>query len=769
MLCHFEMDKKEPAGGGSSAAAILKLSKLLSNQEKDREESMKGHKRILTSSSSSSMGAGAQIFSEESMMSGFRHEVEEDAQMSDSRGALSEDTVMTDITPQVHVDRDSFPRQSFKFAADDSDSNGKKKANPFTQRTERTRYNTMELSDYYSKLDHPKRVCIAENFKFHLKSIFNPKTGKEEVQRTDANGKPFPETLYKYHIYSRPSAFLSKVAMQSEETRYAFVIVEEGEPVFAYFDFDLGPEHRKPELHGESSINLLGYSLAMFRMVMSQILCINLLCVSDGVVIAESEQKKKWSNHAHIPWPFEERISLNDVMTKAQMRFSEVHAEGVKAVAPMFYTRFDKNANKEVEACVIDKNVYTKKRNFRVPYAMKAKDNSPILKPVPRLDLWNRPEDTEMCASQDLYQGLSAYMILCRNSLEFWTPHTVRTKDIFPVKGDVVLSSQDFQCLPVTGKVQTYKQLLNELGSPDNCTLDQDRRPATMVWGGRNTSPPVDSRIEKYIEKLFRLLYDENWADATRMGQSKGGEYQRIINKLYGVCRNSPLHTQALLVLIPHVYKTGMNLLQQFPRSAELTFDKVAEYAKIVGDVFARNGPCSEAFEHVWEFRSSVELAYSNTCTQAQRIKRAEYLHKLGGLAMPIFTDDYALRGGSYNASGCATDVIFIDMFITEMMLWSGQAIYVFQMDPETGGDDSKLLDVLPKNDSDYDELFKRCVYYTCHRLGRQVESPSRNTKARGPLCSPKRELPPLFEAMKKRAGAKGFTGPGIPFTTLKK
>jgi hypothetical protein len=762
-------DKKE---------AAFKLSRLLSNQEKERDEVSKKrpHNRILGSSSSSSIGPGAQIFSEESMGLDYRHDVEEDAQMSDSRGATStEDTIMTDGAPpqhHVHADRDSFPRQTFKFASEECDGSKKKanSSNPSYQRTERTKLNTMELSDYYDKTVYPRRVCIAENYRFNFKTIINPITGKQEVQRKDAKGKDYPETLYKYHIYPRPSAFLIKVAMQSDETRYAFIIVEEGEPIFAYFDFDLGPEHRKLELHGDSHINLLGYSMAMIRMLISQVLCVNVLCMGDGYALYETEKKEKWSDHVHVAWPFEERISLHDVMAKVSSRLSEVHADGVKAVAPMFFTRYDKNAKKEVETCVVDMTVYTKKRNFRVPYAKKAKEGSSILKPTTSVKLWNKPQDTEMCASNALYEGLSTCMVLCRNSFEFWNSHTVRKKEVLPAKGDVALFSQDFQCLPVTGKVQTYKQVLSELASQDNCRLDQDKRPAAIVWGGKNTSLPVDTRIEKYLEKFFRLLYDESWPDAVRLAQSRGADYQRVLTDIYKICRKSPLHTQAVLVLLPQVYKTGMDLLQVFPRSSELTFDKVVEYARLIGDVFSRSGPCSEAFEHLWEFRTMVEMAYSNTCTPAQRTKRAEYLDKLGSMALPVFTEEYALNGGSYNASGCATDIVFIDMFITEVMLWSGQAVHVFEMDPATGGDNTaKLLDVLPKDRSDYDDLFRRCIYYTCRRLGRQVDVPSRTTRARGPVTHRRPELPPMYEEMKRRAAARGFAGPIFPFMTLKK
>jgi hypothetical protein len=681
------------------SSAAFQLSRLLSSQEKEREENNKKrpHNRILGCSSSSSIGAGAQIFSEESMGADYRHDVEEDAHMADSRGATSaEDTIMTEGPSShrhsIHADRDSFPRQTFKFAAEDADESKKKSNNPMYHRTERTSLNTMELSDFYDKTVYPKRVCIAENYRFNFKVITNPVTGRQEVQRKDARGKDYPETLYKYHIYPRPSAFLTKVAADSEEIRYAFAIVEEGEPIFAYFDFDMGPEYRKPELHGDSMINLLGYSMAMVRMLISQVLCINVLCMGDGFVVYESEQKSKWSAHTHVGWPFEERISLHDVMVKVSARLSEVHADGVKAVAPMFYTRFDKNSQKDVETCTIDKTVYTKKRNFRVPGAKKAKEGSPALRPTKAVTLWNRPQDTEMCASESLYMGLSACMIICRNSFEFWNTHTVRKRDVLPAKGDVALFSQDFQCLPVTGKVQTYKQLLSELASQDNCRLDQDKRPAAIVWGGKNTSLPVDTRIEKYLEKFFRLLYDESWPDTVRLAQSRGGEFQRVVTDIYKICRKSPLHIQAVLVIMPQVYKTGMDLLQIFPRSNERTFDKVVEYARLIGDVFARSGPCAEAFEHLWEFRTMVELAYSNTSTTTQRAKRAEYLHKLGSLALPIFTEEHALNGGSYNACGCATDILFIDMFITEVMLWSGQAVHVFEMDPATGGDNTAKL-----------------------------------------------------------------------------
>ena len=753
-------------------SAVLQLSRLITGHERDREESNKRrtHNRVLASSSSSSIGAGAQVFSEESMGADYRHDVEEDAQMSDSRGVTSaEDSIMTDGAPhphQVHGDRDSFVRQTFKFAAEDSPGGGKKGSNgPAYHHTERTKHNTMELSDYYDKTVYPKRVCIAENYRFNFRVTTNPATGRQEVQRRDAKGRDYPETLYKYHIYPRPSAFLTKVASESEETRYAFTIVEEGEPVFAYFDFDMGPEHRKPELHGDSMINLLGYSMAIVRMLLSQVLCINVLCMGDGFVVYESEQREKWSAHVHVGWPFEERISLHDVMAKVSARLSEVHADGVKAVAPMFYTRYDKNAKKDAEMCTIDKTVYTKKRNFRVPYAKKAKEGSTVLKPTRTVTLWNRPQDAEMCASDALYRGLSACMVLCRNSFEFWNTHTVRKREVLPPRGDATLLPQDFQCLPVTGKVQTYKQLLTELASKENCGLDQDERPPAVVWGGKNTSLPVDTRIEGYLDKLFRLLYDESWPDAVRLGQSKGGEHQRVVTALYRTCRRSPLHTQAVLVLVPQVYKTGMNLLQTFPRSNVPTFDKVVEYARLIGDVFAGSRPCSEAFEHLWEFRTMVELAYSNTSTVAQRAKRADYLHKLGSMAQPIFTEEYALKGGSYNASGCATDVTFIDMFITEVLLWSGQAVYTFEMDP-AANDDAKLLDVFPRDDPDYEDLFKRCIYYTCRRLARQVDVPSRTTLARGPR---RPALPPIYEEMRRRAAARGLSGLAVPFVTLKK
>lgn len=785
----------DDAGAGQSRAMLVKnlakLSNIIKSHERDRERdetaarqhaangantasvSLANRKRPMNSSSSSSISGLIQPV-DSMMSSSLQHQPLTDsddmAASMRSSSAISPDESMPDIfgaeatmmdaaPPRgsaAQADRESFPRKGFTYEVEETPS--QKARHPTYQRKES---DIMELSPYYSLADYPKRVCIAENYVTKFRQVFDQATGTYKLKTTDDRGKELPKTRYKYWIYSRPSAFLTKVAAKSEETRHAFVIVEENEPVFAYFDFDLPEQHKRP-VHGVSSVNLLGYALAMLRMLISAALGMNVLCVADGYVLYDSDDAKKWSHHTHVPWPFNERLSLAEVMKKAVTRLEEVRKDRLKAVAPLFFAHVDKKTGKDVETCVIDKNVFTKKRNFRVPYARKADKNAALV-PSTAVDRWNRPEDAEMCGSESYYMGLSACMILCRNSREFWTPRVLKNADMLKTREDATAVKDDFWCMPVTGNSRAHFKALVELSSGANGAFDGAT--GQWRWSASGKEQHVDVRIEKRLEGMFRLLYDESWKDLTRNAEARGVGCARIVEDLMGVCRRSPLHAQAAMVLLAHCYKPGAGLAQRMHGSDSLgVFEAVTECARAVGDVLCRRGALETAFSHVWRFRTLVELTYSNTCTEEQRTERTAFLASLGTRASAAFTEQHALDGGEYDVRGCAYDCLFIDLFISELLLWSGQAVFVFQRDKRHP--EAAPLDVLPRSDEDYEELLRKCVYYACTRLpGRQVDAPTRAVLAPAALLRPE----PVYELIKAAALEAGTEMSEFAYAILKR
>lgn len=690
------------------------------------------------------MSDSMHIVSEESMAPNLRLEVSQDrcaalesASSMDLSPILSEDANMGEASTPRGSSLASQQRQALTASSAQSHITRDPRYNFATQKfpyqvpgESRNASEVMVKSKYHDVSEYQLRVCVAINYK-----TSNP-------YRPD--GSKNPKTKYSYRIYARPSVILLKLLQErlnpSSELRHAFVVVDEDEPIFRFGDYDLPAECIDPAVHGKNLMDLVGYATAVNRLLESQIMAVNLLCFGDGYVPFVSTENEKWSAHLHMTFPYNTRVTLATVMKQCADRIEEAYRDGLKSAKPLIYKQINK-AGKEELAHVADKKIFTKKRNFRMPYATKA-DKTASLVPTNSLPLWNRPA-SYMCASDATFEGLSACMITCRTSIEMWNPNNMRNAHLLEAaRGtatknaqlDAVSFQSDFRCLPVTGNSANYtKKILYDVKDgacpPVILTekyLKTDSNTGKYEW--RTLRDRIDGVVDECIEWVFKLLYSDSWLETKRNALLHGGEEQAMVEGIAELCRKSPLHTQAFLALLPHVYQPGKPLDQPFMNSPDPALDVVIDAASSIADAFQpikkTEAKLVAAWRDVWEFRAHVELSYSNTCTDAQRSARKAYLKDLGERATVLFTQAAVERSDArIDVRSCSNDVAFMDAFATELLIWSGQAVYVFQREPSA--ERLPLLNVLCTTEEEYTHLFERCMAYTCTRLGRIPDVPA--------------------------------------------
>lgn len=749
------------------------LSKLLSAQERVRKAEQQAAKRpqpedeergILKSSSTTMI-----MVSDESRMPSLRHEVSQDRRTAlDSASSTdcllpmsaaaagtilnSEDANMCDeqdehgtsLTTTSKDPRYNFPTQEFVYQVPDAG---------------RPRGDVMTESKYHDVHEYHMRVCIAINYK--TSNPFRP------------DGSKNPPTKYKYRIYARPSVVLLKLLRErnivpNAELRHAFIITEEAEPLFRYGDYDLPPESRIASVHGKNCMDLVGYALAMYRLLESQVLCVNLLCYGDGYVPFVSTESAKWSAHCHMPFPYAERTSLSTVMKQCAERVTDAYNAGIKAAKPLIYKRTNKSGKEELCRFADDK-VFTKKRNFRLPFATKA-DKTATLVPTESVPLWNRP-DSDLCVANTPFETLSAALICCRTSMEMWNANNVRNAKLLEaVRGkqnkaapqlDVVTYQHDFRCLPVTGSATTYlkKVQYESKGGALPVLLAKYRKSnaSTGKYEWLSSRELVDTLIDECIGWVFKLLYDDEWLVLKRNAQLHGGGQKRMVEGIMELCRKSPMHAQAFFVLLPHIYQPGKPLDQRLVgEPADLALDKVIESAEAIGSVFhsihIADSDRTAAWKELWEYRTYIETTYSNTCTDEQRRLRSAYLCKLGDKASGIFSPqaDAHLVDAKVDVRRCCSDVSSLDVLATELLIWSGQAIYAFQRESAAISANLPLLDVLCVTDDEFAQLIEKCAIYTCTRLGRTPDVPATALRVYAPGFSGEDPIDALANDLQK-------------------
>lgn len=777
-------------------AAKFELAKLLGAQERLRREEENKPKNVLRgghlrSSSSSSNGFGGiapsdsmQLISEESMAPTLRHEVSQDRRAAlDSASSMDlspSNTLMSgteDANMPMSVDEDSRAstatprqRQSLVASAAQTHITRNPKYNFPTQQFHhqvpvpgKPEEKVMLSSEYHDVTEYHLRVCMAINYKTR-----NP---------LKPDGTKNAPTKYSYRIYSRPSVILLKLLQErrnpESELRHAFVVVDENEPIFEFADYDLPSECVEPAVHGSNLLDLVGYATAVIRLLESQILAVNLLCFGDGYVPFVSNENAKWSAHCHMAFPHNARVALATVRKQCADRIAEAYKDQVKSAKPLIFRRTNK-AGKEELMHFADNKIFTKKRNFRAPYATKA-DKTASLVPTDAVPLWNRPE-SDMCASDKPFEGLSTSMITCRTSIEMWNANNVRNPKVLEAaRGtdtknpqlDVVTFQSDFRCLPVTGNSAIYVKKILYDSKDGGCPpviltekyLKSDSNTGKYEW--RTMKDRIGGVIDECIEWVFKLLYSDSWTEVKRNALLHGGSEQGMVEGIVELCRISPLHTQAFLALLPHAYQPGKPLNQEFINGADPMIDVVLEAASGIADAFQpilkTEARIVSAWRELWEFRTLVELSYSNTSTRAQRAARKEYLDNLGERASVVFTSAVLERtDAKLDVRECCRDVAFMDTFATELLIWSGQAVYTFQR--EACAENLPILNVLCTTEDEYSHLLEKCMIYTCTRLGRTPDVPASAITVHAPMFRVEDSIDSLAADLQKVIGGIGET-----------
>jgi hypothetical protein len=632
---------------------------------------------------------------------------------------ISEETLM-EAPPKVQATQ-RYPRsgqwsQHFRFMVQNTSANSDEKGIrqedvplPSTLVGKNQRNPYLEHAPEHSIEDWPRRVLVARNI---LRKPTVDKDGKP-LPMKDKKGQPLAPDAYDFFIFSKASYFLSCLKQRSVEGIHnSFIIVEGQGPVFDYNDHDLPSYARISEVHGDSCLDLIGYASAVNQSLISAVLGVNVDCFGAGVMAYDSTVSKKWSGHTHRGNAYKNVAALKDTKFKCRDRLAAAYAAGLPAASVLYFMRKvmrkDSTGVKQPTGALepwpfIDFAVYTKKRLFRLPECEKVCARVPLVSVQDRVPLWSAQTDSAGRApSIEAYDGISAGMIMCRNSPSLWNKHNVTKPQLlaFPT-GDVETSAGDFRCLPITGEAAKFSELLNK---------------KLFVEARKNGETPASSSyIEECFETMFNLLYSEGWAEKVRLLQDK--ERSIVEDCFHDTCARSKWHLLAMLTLWPHAYLPGAAIDQKLPGFDGITFvESITEVVAALGET-PRHG-ASERFKLLWDWRTSIDVLGCVTCTEVQRTRRTDVLKKLGADCLARFVGP-TIGASTYNSTTAVGDVVFLDAFISEVLLWSGQNSYVYEME---SSENRPICPVPLQDRALLDRIYDFSYRQACQRLERIPE-----------------------------------------------
>jgi hypothetical protein len=97
-----------------------------------------------------------------------------------------------------------------------------------------------------------------------------------------------------------------------------------------------------------------------------------------------------------------------------------------------------------------------------------------------------------------------------------------------------------------------------------------------------------------------------------------------------------------------------------------------------------------------------------------------------------------------------------MDTFATELLIWSGQAVYTFQR--EACAENLPILNVLCTTEDEYSHLLEKCMIYTCTRLGRTPDVPASAITVHAPMFRVEDSIDSLAADLQKVIGGIGET-----------